>query len=842
MNRSWTNSTPTSRSNFFGDVTQRPIDHLVNEGYKIEYAANVSRETKEIVEDAATLSGKSKKLKYPDVANLIISFDIETTNLIDLDEGVMYLWSLCIDDRVIVGRTWTEFLRLIDWLVKVSLEKECRHIIFVHNLSFEFQFLRSLLTFSPEEVFIVKSRKILKAIYKGVIEFRCSYFLTNMSLSEFTSKMKVSHVKMSGEEFNYNIERFPDTTLTTEELRYSIHDVLGLNEAIRVLLDSEGDSLLTLPLTSTGYVRRDAKEAMRHTPREYAARQLPDYHLYTMLREGFRGGNTHANRFYVGQILENVYSADRSSSYPDVQCNCFFPVSPFTDIGECENSVFSRLLEHEKAIIFRVAFSGIRLRDYYWGSPYIPLDKVRRPINWINDNGRIMEAEYLEITITDIDFRIIEEEYTWDGMNILDLSWANYGPLPPALINVTIGYYRNKTELKGVEGEEIFYTKQKNKLNSIYGMCAQDPVKDAIIMDRLEYKEKGGDPEELLLSTRYSQFMPYQWGVWVTAHARYRLEEGIRLAGDDFVYADTDSVKSLREIDFTEYNKERIRDSRASGAWAVDPAGHTHYMGVFETEVKADRFITWGCKKYVQEKNGKIAVTVSGVSRRHSADELARAGGLEAFRPGLLFTDAGGTEARYSDHHVERIDYDGHDIELPSNVLLAPSTYRLGITNEYEKLLFSIDNPSAGRYNNIRGNPKRNLKKQEGESNKMRKRNTIAQTWGNVAMEDELNFLFNEKQKSLTDAGEEMTIVSAALVKSYDVDEDTTREILAIKDEDGTIWGSISPTFIDQFVTINTWLEGRKLRAEKIQIIRGTSKKGREFLSCGLISWKALED
>lgn len=43
---------------------------------------------------------------------------------------------------------------------------------------------------------------------------------------------------------------------------------------------------------------------------------MPTLHVFELLREAFRGGDTHANRFYVGKILENVGSYDRESSYP----------------------------------------------------------------------------------------------------------------------------------------------------------------------------------------------------------------------------------------------------------------------------------------------------------------------------------------------------------------------------------------------------------------------------------------------------------------------------------------------------------------------------------------------
>ena len=95
-------------------------------------------------------------------------------------------------------------------------------------------------------------------------------------------------------------------------------------------MNRDGDNLYTLPLTSTGYARRDAKAAMRSVSREYIHNQVPSYEIYTLLREAFRGGNTHASRYYSNKIIDNVQSVDISSCYPDSICNDLFPVSKFS--------------------------------------------------------------------------------------------------------------------------------------------------------------------------------------------------------------------------------------------------------------------------------------------------------------------------------------------------------------------------------------------------------------------------------------------------------------------------------------------------------------------------------
>ena len=57
--------------------------------------------------------------------------------------------------------------------------------------------------------------------------------------------------------------------------------------------------------------------------------------------------------------------------------------------------------------------------------------------------------------------------------------------------------------------------------------------------------------------------------------------------------------------------------------------------------------------------------------------------------PGFKFTDAGGREARYSDHPDigEFITEDGVPIRITRNVSLVDNTKTLGITAEYRELL-----------------------------------------------------------------------------------------------------------------------------------------------------------
>ena len=663
-----------------------------------------------------------KKRNYLSVTT---AFDIETTLLEDIQQSIMYIWQWQFGTQyTVIGRTWDEFIDLQKRIIKAIPEGSWL-VVYVHNLSYEFQFLKGIYNFVPDDVFAVASRHLLKCDMWGQFEFRCSYKLTNMSLKQFTSRMQVEHTKLSGDDFNYSVKRYPWTELTPEEMEYCVNDVLGLVEAVNALMARDGDTLQTIPLTSTGYVRRNAKRAMRTgIHHNYVGSILPNYEVYTALREAFRGGNTHASRFMADDIIENVHSADRSSSYPAVMCNCEFPSTEFVPIlpKDLNAGYISRCITiRHKALLLRIGIKNLRLRDSYWDCPYLSVDKCRNCDKVVDtfDNGRILAAHYIETTITDIDLKIIMEEYT--GEIIFLQGWySSYKKLPEPLRDEVIKYYRDKTELKGVKGQEIYYDKAKVLLNSLYGMMAQASVKPVQIFKQVgdfdtDYtiieEDSSLTPEEKCLKIieiekalleKYNRkaFLAYQWGVWVTCHARDALERGIRLVHDTpgayFVYCDTDSVKYTGNVDWTSYNQERIEECKESGAYATDPAGITHYMGVYETEDNPDTgvayryFKTLGAKKYAYiERDGEgVHCTIAGVNKKLGGKELDKNGGLQAFTEGFVFREAGGTQALYNDDPaISDVIIEGNPIPITSNVAILPSEYTLGITGEYARII-----------------------------------------------------------------------------------------------------------------------------------------------------------
>lgn len=627
---------------------------------------------------------KKTKRKY---LNYFTAFDIESTNDPLINQAFMYIWQFQIEDVTVVGREWMDFLLFLN-NIYTRLDNDVYLVIYVHNLSYEFSFLKGIYPFNKEEVFATDLREVLKCEMFEHFEFRCSYRLTNLSLKQFTKRMGVTE-KLSGDKFDYSKQRYPWTKLTDYEIAYCITDVISLVQALKVYFKLEDDNFYTIPMTSTGFVRRDVKAAMRHFNKNKLNSMLPDYELFCLLREAFRGGNTHSNRYYTDMLLDNVSSYDRVSSYPDVQMNELFPMGDWIYEGEVDiERACRKIYKQKRACIFRIVFWNIRLKDPMWGCPYIAKHKCRNLRRFDNDNGRILDADYVEMTLTDIDFKIILDEYTFDDAKIIDFYHSRYGRLPLPMREVIQKYYQQKTLLKNVEGQELFYHKAKEKLNSIYGMSVQSPVKQSIdYIDDVFFTRE--DPEEELLDkSNKHAFLSYAWGVWTCARAREQLEIAIKKCGYDFVYCDTDSVKYIDhgDIDFSGYNRKRKKDSLKNGGYADDKNGKRYYLGLYDFEGTYKKFITMGAKKYAYvDQDDKLHITIAGVGKTKGAEEMKT---IENFKEGFVFHKAGGTNAIYNDDpKIKALNKAEGVVTITSNVYIEQSSYTLGITGEYRKIL-----------------------------------------------------------------------------------------------------------------------------------------------------------
>ena len=572
--------------------------------------------------------------------NKAIAFDTETTSFIYNGNKIawVYLWTLAIDDDVVIGRSLSEFAEWIEEMrIKYKLNENRRIIVYVHNLPFDFSFLPG--SFRITDVFAVDNNKPVKCVLNGVCELKCSYILTNKSLD--TIAKEIGMKKLKGD-LDYNLIRTSETVLTDKELKYAIEDVRILRKFIDLKIEEENNKITNIPLTKTGYVRRTMRRAC-HSKEMYKDYIMLMNYLtlspeeYIICKRAFMGGFTHANFKYVGKILENVGCNDFTSSYPSVICCEKFPMSKGFKVQIGSQEEFMRLSK-DYALIFDAHIDGISLKEGIPDCP-ISISKCFNKTAFVDNNGRLFQAESIDITCTDVDMKLYMTAYNMDYVTITN-AYAYYKDyLPKPIVETTLKLYAEKTKLKNVIGYESEYARKKEDVNSIYGMMVTDIIKDGFLYDdnyidsetNSHWKIQGKILEEQVRAYNESKnrFTFYPWGIFITAYARFNLWKMILIEGNDYVYSDTDSTKMLNKEkyvkEFEKYNREIDEKMKRMCEFHKFPLdiykpkdieGIEHPLGYFDDEKPYKKFKTLGAKRYMYEyKNGEQAITIAGLNK-----------------------------------------------------------------------------------------------------------------------------------------------------------------------------------------------------------------------------------
>lgn len=657
----------------------------------------------------------------------IYTFDIETSSYYVLDGEVypavkydnlsdkekqraikrshMYIWMFGINDIVYYGRTWDE-LKL--FLKRLDEHISDRKYVFIHNLAFEFQFLKS--NFHFEEVSARKSHKVITAIMRDYnIMLKCSYMMSNVAL-KYLPKMFDLPVEKKVGDLDYSLIRNPNTPMTEVELGYCEYDCLVLYYYILKELEVYED-VKHIPTTNTGKVRRELQDLTRTNFKYrrivYKAINTNPI-IYNRLCEAFLGGYTHANWIYADEVLKNVDSYDIASSYPYVLVTQKYPNSEFQKCFIKKREQMSKGL----CYLLVVKFKNVKCKYF---NNFISASKCRNLRGAKYDDGRLIEAKEFEMTLTDIDFYFFLDTYDLE-YEILECYCSSKNYLPKTLIEFILDKYVGKTKLKGVEGREMEYGRIKGMYNSIYGMSVTNNIRDDVI-----YNDKDGTWEEVpldndtiiekLQSEKKKSFLSFAYGVWVTAYARDNLLRRV-IANDDYVvYCDTDSCKLVEGYDknvFIDYNKsveERINFVAKVLKLDVnkyapsDIKGNKHMMGLFEKECNYEEFITQGAKKYAYKIDGNIHITVAGVPKKGAAALKS----LDDFRDNFIFNykDTEKNLVLYTEEQspIEVEDYLGlkYLITDKSGCCILPNTYKLSKSLDYANLV-SDDSSARARF------------------------------------------------------------------------------------------------------------------------------------------------
>ena len=282
---------------------------------------------------------------------------------------------------------------------------------------------------------------------------------------------------------DYTKLRTPLTKLTEKELAYCFHDVLVMYYGL-LQYKEKYNHVIDIPYTQTGEVRMEVRKRM-NIPSELKYRQRcialipPTLQDYKRQIDIFAGGYTHASYTYSNRVLHDVDSWDISSSYPTVMVLEKFPMTKFEKVTPHEKYFNS----DKWAFMITIKVEKLKSKRF---NTWLSFSKCKEIKNYKLDNGRVLSADYCMLSMTNVDYEIFEECYSFSSIDIVDFRVSKVGYLSDTFVKYVLELYNNKTQYKGIDEYAATYSQSKQYVNSMYGMMVTRMLTDDIIFNSVQ--------------------------------------------------------------------------------------------------------------------------------------------------------------------------------------------------------------------------------------------------------------------------------------------------------------------------------------------------------------------
>jgi len=662
------------------------------------------------------------------------AFDIETTNFYSKKYkkplATMWHWQFGIDEMTITGRTWSQWLELIEYLNERATLSGKTLLVWIQNASFEFQFIKGLLSWKRKEdgsfdIFAKSDRDIIYFKY-GNIEFRDSLVLTQMPLKKFKKNFNTKVGKLSGD-LDYKLKRTWKTkTIKNSEMAYNINDVQVLTSFFHSYIKPFFlDQGFKIPLTATGIVREEMKRnfkecdpAFKKKYRKKIRYAMPTRELYNEIRQyGFRGGLTHANTSACNDLMEEtLHSLDLKSAHPSHELQDKMPMR-YVRKNKKYWDIFVReiLADYENQGFFGCfRFHNIRASGWHC------LESKNKLVNYSDDcifeNGRLASGSWIEVCLMELDFLnyIDMYEFDVDKTECLYIYTCEKEYLPDFMRKTICHYFYIK---ENMPKDSMEYAVAKRKLNSTFGFCATGLVEAELQYNPATKQFEPSNELKTYESLTNNLLLLPQWGMAIAAGSRRDIVRALKATGCDSIYYDTDSDK-VRHYEqykdwFDKFNNEKIAKNEAMDIYGYD-INIFRRLGTFEHEYETDPngFMVLGAKRYICKHGGEVSVTIAGM-RKGSLEAYCEKNNLnifEQFRASLpegykkktlkvlelSKEDSGKTTTVYTDETIEDtlVDYEGVEAEIheESCVAIIDIPFKLNVEREFLEWIISRKN------------------------------------------------------------------------------------------------------------------------------------------------------
>lgn len=575
----------------------------------------------------------------------VAGFDTETTKIEHERQKIafMYIWQMAIEDEAFYGRTWEEFRMCLQKIKnEMHLAVDYKLVVYVHSLKYDFGFYKREVNL--EGTLIARNKRtVLQHVMSDCFEVRDSAVYTEEPLDDMGEEIGIP--KLKG--YDYGKIRHSETPLTDDELLYCEHDVLILTKFFRLEAERYGCQIHQLALTATLNVKRVINAEFARESRTYQsmllAKQLKDNPkdnaVLKLLKHAFFGAFNYSSILLRGKEQTNVTGIDISACY-GAQCLLhLFPVGKFEELELPESLDDLKTNPRYKGKAMLITFAAKKISPRYGDIGFLPIHLHnywhRSATDMCNISAkRLLTADRIEMTLTDVDFKMFLTMYKAKGIKIISIMGSDYGRMPNYMIRAITRMHKEKLRVQAKNkkimetrpltiAEQLEYTHAKVGVSRIYGILVQDPIRDAYKWDA----ETGNVVKDGKVKSKV-QFQPvlYQWGVWVVAWARYEILNILlklamtsgRFKKTKIIYSDTDSLyfnTSPSDMDIINKYNARITKKVAEVAsmYHINPedlAGIgtlkiTHY----------DKFKTINIKQYCFVQGDTFDYRCSGLAR-----------------------------------------------------------------------------------------------------------------------------------------------------------------------------------------------------------------------------------
>ena len=287
--------------------------------------------------------------------------------------------------------------------IRAALQGDDIYIYF-HNLAYDYVFLRLFLFEAfgtPVKELNTKPHYPIMLGFENGIILKDSLCLAQCKLEKWANDLNVHHKKAVGS-WDYDVIRDQSDTFSRAEKRYIENDTLALCECLDAFCVSLNKTIYSIPYTATGIPREEVRErAKQHKGHENFLREALSYDQFQKFMKLYHGGYSHANRFYIGDILSDDITAcrDFASSYPYCLIAFKYPSSAFIPLGRDVKPDYILNNSNDYAFVFRVNFKNIRLKDHLLPMPSLQASKCEHSINMKEESGRVLQAGYVTLYI-----------------------------------------------------------------------------------------------------------------------------------------------------------------------------------------------------------------------------------------------------------------------------------------------------------------------------------------------------------------------------------------------------------------------------------------------------------